>query len=359
MNPVIQWVGGKSRLLSILNFMKPTNYNNYFESFLGGGALLFNMLPQNAYIYELNINIYNLYTNIKNEVNTIIEQLLIYEKEYLENTNRKEYYYEKRKLYNSLNYEQLETAILKTSLLLFLNKTCFNALYRENKKGEFNVPIGNMKDCKICNKDLLLKVSNYLNENNINIFNEDFTKLLDNINTGDFIYMDPPYYPLKKDSFTDYDKNGFNKDKHNELLDLVNILEEKKINFMLSNSNNTYFREKLENFNIYDISIARTLNSNKNDRKQKICEILVTNYKLNNIIEIEVKESNYNKININDKVICEYIKKKYILKSNVELFNIDKNLYNFIIINNINSIISNKFNKDNKYYITILFTDLN
>ena len=120
-----------------------------------------------------------------------------------------------------------------------------------------------------------------------------FSDSIKNIKDGDFVYLDPPYYPLKNDSFVGYDKNGFNKNKHDELINILHILNEKKINFMLSNSNNQYFRDKLSMYNIYDIAIARTLNSNIDDRKDCVCEILVTNYNLNKTQTISISQLNY------------------------------------------------------------------
>ena len=356
MDPIIQWVGGKKRLLNVLELMLPNNYNTYFETFLGGGALLYKLLPKNAKIYEINVNIYNLYVNVKKNVSQIIEKLSIYETEYLNSPNRKEYYLDKRTKYNSLDYSNTETSIEKTILLLFLNKTCFNAVYRENKKGAFNVPVGNMKDCKICNKEQLINISNYLNNNNICIYNTDFTKFIECIEENDFVYLDPPYYPLKSDSFVGYDKNGFTKEKHDELINILHTLNKKNIKFMLSNSNNSYFKEKLNMYNIYDVSIARTLNSNIEDRKDIICEILVTNYKLNKTQNIIISETNYNNLQQNDNVSIKLKNKKYFLQgNNIDLKEINKCLYNFIILNNIKITLNNKYFEDNKYIITLLF----
>tara|TARA_B110000971_G_scaffold22268_1_gene20171 strand:+ start:1288 stop:2361 length:1074 start_codon:yes stop_codon:yes gene_type:complete len=356
MDPIIQWVGGKKRLLNVLDLMLPNNYNTYFEPFLGGGALLYKLLPQNAKIYEININIYNLYINVKNNVSEIIETLHIYEQEYLNSENRKTYYLDKRTLYNSIDYSGQENGIKKTILLLFLNKTCFNAVYRENKKGGFNVPVGNMKNCKICNTEQLNNISNYLNNNNISIYNNDFTTFIESIKVNDFVYLDPPYYPLKNDSFVGYDKNGFNKEKHDELINILHILNEKKINFMLSNSNNTYFRDRLSMYNIYDVSIARTLNSNIADRKECICEILVTNYELHKTQNITISQKIYSNLNQNDNVSVELKNKKHFLQSNnIDLKEINKCLYNFITLNKIKISINDKYVENNEYIITLLF----
>jgi DNA adenine methylase len=358
MDPIIQWVGGKKRLLNVLDLMLPNNYNTYYEPFLGGGALLYKLLPQNAKIYEININIYNLYINVKNNVLEIIENLLIYQKEYLDSPDRKNFYLDKRTIYNSLDYSTPQNSINKTTLLLFLNKTCFNAVYRENKKGEFNVPVGNMKNCTICNTEQLKNISNYLNNNNITIYNNDFTKFIDTIKPNDFVYLDPPYYPLKNDSFVGYDKNGFNKDKHDELINILHTLNTKKINFILSNSNNQYFRDKLRMYNIYDISIARTLNSNIDDRKDCVCEILVTNYNLNKTQTISISQLNYSNLQKNDNVSIKIKNKKYFLYSNdINLKEINKCFYNFIILNKIKITITNKYIENNEYKISLLFNN--
>ena len=361
MDPIIQWVGGKKRLLDILDLMLPYSYDTYYEPFLGGGALLYKLLPKNAKIYEININIYNLYINIKNNVKDIIEKLKVYETEYLNCENRKTYYLDKRTHYNSLDYCETTNSIEKTVLLLFLNKTCFNAVYRENKKGQFNVPIGNMKDCTICNTEQLNNVSEYLNNNNINIYNSDFSEFVNTIETNDFVYLDPPYYPLKNDSFVGYDKNSFIKKDHDKLLEILDILNEKNIKFMLSNSNNTYFRDKLAKYNIYDIAIARTLNSNTNDRKECVCEIIVTNYSLNKDCILLINKNIYDKISdkSNEDIVLKIEKKKTkynLVFDKIIIHEVSKAFYNFITLNNINIKLNNSYTTDKRYFININYS---
>ena len=179
MIPIIKWVGGKRQILPILNQNLPKNFNNYFEPFIGGGALLFNIQPKNAYISDINFNIINLYNVIKNNLNELIENLKYHE-------ITEEYYYMIRNMdISNLNNIQL------ASRFLFLNKTCFNGLYRENSKGKFNVPFGKYKNPKLLDISNAIEISNYFNNNNININNFDYKNILEYVNKNDFIYFDP------------------------------------------------------------------------------------------------------------------------------------------------------------------------
>ena len=276
MNPTIQWVGGKTRLLSIIKENLPNQYNVYHELFLGGGSLLFHLLPKKAYCSENNKLLCDLYDIIKTKKEKIISDLEDIEEEYLllDKELRKQYYYSIRKLFN-----QEKNSFDKCIYFKFLNKTCFNALYRENKKGENNVPFGNGKDPKICDKENIEKLNKYFNENEIIIQNRDFENL-ENMNKGDFVYLDPPYYPLKEDSFTSYTKDGFMKEDHDRLIHFCKKLDSMGIYFLLSNSNSEYIKEKFlePQYTIIEVSISRTLNSNTKKRNKTPCEILIKNY---------------------------------------------------------------------------------
>lgn len=361
MEPVIQWVGGKKRLLNVLNFLKPMEYNNYFEGFLGGGALLFNLSEEhnttNVYGIEYNKNIYQIYENIKQFHVDILLILEVLSKEYLSIKNenfdiqkeaRKKYYIEKRLKYNSLEYNTVENSILKTTLLLFINKTCFNSLYRENSSGKFNVPFGNGKDCLIFNEERINNLHKYLNDGSLQIFNEDFTYLKQIVKEEDLVYLDPPYYPLKEDSFTSYDKEGFGIKQHNNLIELILELTKKNVKIILSNSNNNYFKEKLANLNCYKISIARTLNCDKEKRQKSVCEMILTNYHPpNRIIEVNLKSlSNnvYSSLSENNELnLKENNGEIYLYNDTVSLIKFKNNLACFIYLNNFLLKIKKKF----------------
>ena len=286
LKPTIQWVGGKSRLLTKIKEDMPSEYNRYFEVFLGGGAVLVGVLPKNAICYELNSILCNLYNIIKSKPEVFIEKLKKIEKIYLEKTQeeRKLYYYTLRtefnKTINIVNDSDIDTQIENAVYFKIINKVCFNAVYRVNSKGIFNVPFGNGRDCVICDTDTIMNMSAYFNDNAITINNNDFEESLKDIKEGDFVYIDPPYYPLKENSFTSYTKNGFNKKDHERLVAYCKTLHSKKVKFMLSNSNCDFIKNHFsdEAFTIKELSISRTLNSNKNGRKKTKCEIIIKNY---------------------------------------------------------------------------------
>jgi DNA adenine methylase len=350
MDPIIQWVGGKKRLLSTISFLLPNKYENYHEIFLGGACLLLNLIPKVSYSIERNNNIYMIYENIKYNVEEIIVKLKDIETKYLLYTNilhRKEYYIEMRKLFNESN-----SSLEKSILLLFLNKTCFNALYRENSKGKYNVPFGNGKDCKICDENKLRVLNKFLNENNTHIYNEDFEYCKNNVKEGDFVYIDPPYYPLKATSFTGYIEGGFSNTDHDRLIELIKYLDSHKINIMLSNSNNDYFKEQLSMLNIFEISIARTLNSDSSNRGKTKCEMIMTNYNIKRVEEIKVKPIIYDTINLGDIVTVKLQKDtlNYMI-GNTIMCKVSKILSNLLINNSFKIIVSSKVN--NLVYILI------
>lgn len=337
MDPVLQWVGGKKRLLSTLKLFTDTGFNNYHEIFLGGGALLLDILPENSVCIEKNVNIYKIYENIKNNHEKIITLLKQYEKDYLEKNfdQRKIMYFEARTEFNELKYDTLENSIKKSTLLLFINKTCFNAVYRENSKGLYNVPFGNGRNCKICDIEKIVNLSNYLNNYNVSIVNQDFEFIKEKVTRNDLVYIDPPYYPLNASSFTTYTHDGFNQNDHDRLIELIKYLHEKNVKVILSNSNNQYFKDKLDFMNIYEISISRTLNCKKENRKKTNCEMIISNVDITRTIE--VKNENGLSLNSGDKVDTTIINKKsyFIDENNNVISLIPENLVN-ILLNNKN-----------------------
>ena len=266
--PIIKWVGGKRQLMFELLKNMPKDYNRYFEPFIGGGALFFELHPENAYISDANEDLINLYSVVKNNVDELIEDLEKHKilKEYfldIRNIDRQEEY---------LNW----TNIQKASRFIFLNRTCFNGLYRVNSQGQFNVPFGNYKNPKIIDKENLYNCSRLLQ--NTEIKHADFTEIINRAQKGDFVYFDPPYVPLNETSnFTSYTKDGFNIDMQFKLRDLCHELNSKGIYFMLSNSDTKLVNELYENYNIKKVFASRAINSNSNGRG-KITEVLVRNY---------------------------------------------------------------------------------
>ena len=282
-NPTVQWVGGKGRLLERIREHLPEEYNTYHEVFLGGGSLLLSLKPTKAFCYELNENLCNLYRVIKTDSEKLILKLKEIETEYLKINGiteeglakRKEFYIDIRTCFNK------ETDIFQKSVYFkFINKTCFNALYRENQSGGFNVPFGKGRDPTICDAENIKQLSLYLNENDIMISSLDFEESLVNIKEGDFVYLDPPYYPLKDNSFTNYTKKGFVKTDHERLIRYCKKLTDMNVKFILSNSNCDFIKNSFleDPYTIYEMSVARTLNSKKDCRSKSKCEIIIKNF---------------------------------------------------------------------------------
>ena len=292
--PFIKWVGGKGQLLSEINKLYPVelgkNINKYAEIFVGGGAVLFDILSKykldEVYISDKNLELINTYKSIRDDVGILIKLLKEMEEQYtsLNNENRKLYYYEKRREYNNLKINIEENNIEKAVLFIFLNKTCFNGLYRVNKKGEFNVPMGAYKKPKICDEENLKNVSMALKK--VKIVYADYRESEEFIDNKTFVYIDPPYRPLNiTSSFTSYTENDFSDKEQRELAEYINVLNKKKAKIVISNSDpknnnidDNFFDELYKNYNINRVKATRMLNSNANLRGA-INELLITNYK--------------------------------------------------------------------------------
>lgn len=292
--PFIKWVGGKGQLLSEINKLYPVelgkNINKYAEIFVGGGAVLFDILSKykldEVYISDKNLELINTYRSIKDNVDILIKLLKEMEEQYipLSSEERKIYYYEKRREYNNLKINIEENNIEKAVLFIFLNKTCFNGLYRVNKKGEFNVPMGAYKKPKICDEENLKNVSLALKK--VKIVYADYRESEEFIDNKTFVYIDPPYRPLNiTSSFTSYTENDFNDKEQIELAEYINVLNKKDAKIVISNSDpknnnidDNFFDELYKNYNINRVKATRMLNSNANLRGA-INELLITNYK--------------------------------------------------------------------------------
>ena len=292
--PFIKWVGGKGQLLSEINKLYPVelgkNINKYAEIFVGGGAVLFDILSKykldEVYISDKNLELINTYKSIRDDVGILIKLLKEMEEQYtsLNNENRKLYYYEKRREYNNLKINIEENNIEKAVLFIFLNKTCFNGLYRVNKKGEFNVPMGAYKKPKICDEENLKNVS--LTLRNVKIVYADYRESEKFIDDKTFVYIDPPYRPLNiTSSFTSYTENDFNDKEQIELAEYINVLNKKGAKIVISNSDpknndidDNFFDKLYKNYNINRVKATRMLNSNASLRGV-INELLITNYK--------------------------------------------------------------------------------
>lgn len=294
--PFVKWAGGKSKLIPQMEQyypkeLKENKIDVYVEPFVGGGAILIDILKKynikKAYAFDINENLINCYNIIKDKVDSLVLNLKKLEKEYLklDDENRKEYYYDIRKKYNSINIENEKEAIEKTTYFIFLNKTCFNGLYRENRRGQFNVPIGKYKNPTICDEENLIELSKLIK--NVIFIRGDYRESYKYIVENTFIYFDPPYRPINKtSSFTSYSKEDFNDKNQKELGEYFRKINDNNSNvkLMLSNSNpknnneeDDFFEQIYKGFKIYEIKANRMINSNK-EKRGKISELLIINY---------------------------------------------------------------------------------
>lgn len=294
--PFVKWAGGKNKLIPQMEQyypkeLKENKIDVYIEPFVGGGAILMDILKKynikKAYAFDINKNLINCYNIIKDKVESLVLELKKLEEEYLklDDENRKEYYYDIRKKYNSINIENENEALEKTTYFIFLNKTCFNGLYRENRKGQFNVPIGKYKNPTICDEENLIELSKLIK--NVTFINGDYRESYKYIEENTFIYFDPPYRAINKtSSFTSYSKEDFNDENQKKLGEYFRKINDNNSNvkLMLSNSNpknnnekDDFFEQIYNGFKINEIKANRMINSNK-EKRGKISELLIINY---------------------------------------------------------------------------------
>ena len=290
--PFIKWVGGKSQLIEQLDAQLPADFGNwenvtYIEPFVGGGAMLFYMLQrypniQHAIINDINPDLVTCYQTVRDTPEQLIESLMDIEKAYLAletEDRRKDFFMAVRERYNEKNLEPIEN----TTKFFFLNRTCFNGLYRVNKKGLFNVPFGKYANPTICDPETIRKDSELLQR--VEILNGDFEATFEHAQGNTFFYFDPPYRPLSDtSSFNDYAKETFNDDAQIRLKEYCDRINEVGFYFMLSNSdckgkneNDNFFDMLYQTYQIERVWASRSINSNPNKRG-KLTEILVHNY---------------------------------------------------------------------------------
>ncbi len=271
--PIVKWVGGKRQLLEDINNVLPRSFNTYFEPFLGGGAVLFNLQPKKAIVNDLNKELINTYNVVKNNVEELIINLS-------KHKNESAYFYNLRDIDRTNNFKELSN-IDKASRFIYLNKTCYNGLYRVNSLGEFNTPYGNYKNPNIVNAPTLKAVSEFLNCNDIKFYSCDVEQILNMTKKGDFVYLDPPYDPISETSnFTGYNESGFNRDSQLRLKIMCDELDKRGVKFLLSNSATEFILNLYgdnHNYTIKQISAKRYINCQANKRGS-VKEVLVYNY---------------------------------------------------------------------------------
>ena len=242
----------------------------YVEPFVGGGAVLFYLQPKSAIINDSNAELINVYEVIKNNLHELIADLK-------KHKNEADYFYEIRGLDRTSQFRDL-TNVRRASRIIFLNKTCFNGLYRVNNAGEFNAPFGRYKNPDIINEPTLQAVSKYLNSSNIKIFCQDYETILANLDENYFVYLDPPYHPISENSnFTGYVQGGWNMDDQIRLREVCDKLTKRGIKFLLSNSAAPFIKEQYKNYAIQTVKANRAINSNGTNRGE-IDELLIRNY---------------------------------------------------------------------------------
>lgn len=274
MSPVVKWAGGKRQILEKLKANLPEKFNNYFEPFIGGGALLFDLAPKNATINDVNQELLAIYTCLKDDE---LYRLMLEELDKHEKSHSEEYYYQVREWDRDPRFE-LEPLWKRAARAIYLNKSCFNGLYRVNAKGFFNVPSAKKEHVVTYSKANMEEIHEYFKDDNVTILSGDFVEATRNAHEGDFVYFDPPYDSWEdKESFTAYSKFDFNKDDQRRLADCFKDLTNRGVKCMLSNHNTAYINELYNGFNIQVIKAKRMINANAAGRGA-VEEVIITNY---------------------------------------------------------------------------------
>lgn len=265
----IKWAGGKGKLSDIIIPFFNFNYalDLYIEPFVGSGAILFKLRPKRAIISDINKNLITTYQVIRSNILELIKLLSLYQDEYLVSLDKKTYYEYKKNKYNELKNKDVLDNVEIASLFIFLNKTCFNGIYRENKSGTFNVPWGKNNKPNICDEPLLLDLSGYLNSADIQIKHSNYEDILNNLpdNSDTIIYLDPPYYKTDTSKFTSYSKEAFGLSEQLKLSE--NLLRFKKVRVFISNSNCQEVKELYSGLKFIELETRRNLGVNNEDGK--------------------------------------------------------------------------------------------
>ena len=272
LKPLVKWVGGKRQLLPHIHAALPaTGYSTYFEPFFGGGAVLWSLAPHKAVVNDLNAELINLYAVVRDNVEELIAELQDY-------PNDEEFFYQLRALDRDAEVFAQLSAVKRAARTVYLNKTCYNGLYRVNLAGQFNSPFGRYKNPLICDTKTLHAVSAYLNDNDVAFLQGDFKDAVKTARPGDFVYFDPPYDPVNVTSnFVGYAAGGFGRAQQVELKELCDELSARGINWMLSNSATDFIRELYADYHVDIVGASRAINSVASKRG-KVDEVLVRNY---------------------------------------------------------------------------------
>ncbi|WP_430828174.1 DNA adenine methylase [Enterococcus faecalis] len=274
--PFVKWAGGKRQLMSEIIKYKPQSYKKFVEPFVGGGSVFMELQNPKTVINDYNPELINAYITIRDNLSELVQEL----EKHKENDS-KEYFYELRE-WDRNGILENKTNVERAARFIYLNKTCFNGLFRVNSQGQFNVPYGNYKNPNIVNREVLIADSKFLNKSGIRILNEDFEKAAKIARKGDFVYFDPPYASLDDtQNFVGYTLNGFDYKEQERLRDLFIELDKKGCFVMLSNSSSKIIHELYYDYRDTTVIIGASRNINsKASGRGKVDEVLIMNYKL-------------------------------------------------------------------------------
>jgi DNA adenine methylase len=271
LKPFVKWAGGKTQFLEIINLLSPNSYDRLIEPFVGGGSVFLNLKRDNLIINDVNQELIKSYRVIKDNPLELLKILVEYEKRH-----SKIFYEEIR----SLKLEDLNDLEI-SARFIYLNKTCFNGLYRVNSSGGFNVPIGSKKEnATIFSRDGILSVNRYLNDSNIKILNDDYKNILDLVNDGDFLFVDPPYDNENDKGFTSYSVGGFNKDNQRELFNFLKEVDKKGAKWLLTNHNTSFIQDLYKEYPFFTKKANRFINPQGDKRLGAAKEVFIWNYQL-------------------------------------------------------------------------------
>lgn len=270
-SPVLKWVGGKRQLLPEIRKYIPKNITTYYEPFVGGGAVLFDIQPRKFIINDINNELINMYKVVKDNVEELIKDLS-------KHKNEEDYFYEVRSWDRDLDFYKKLSNVERASRVHYLNKTCYNGLFRVNQSGQFNSPFGRYKNPNIENLIALRAVSKYFNEANAEFLNTDFEEAVKGCRKGAFVYFDPPYDPVSDSAnFTGYAIGGFDRKEQVRLKILCDQLNKKEVKFLQSNAATEFILDLYKDYKIEVIKAKRVINSNGAARGD-VDEVLIRNY---------------------------------------------------------------------------------
>lgn len=271
LSPVLKWAGGKRQLLPAIMPLVPQEYERYYEPFVGAGAVLLELQPQRAVINDANSELINVYYTIKNHPDELVQLLKEYEMLHCE-----AFYYELRNADRDVETFAQRSRLDKAARTVYLNRTCYNGLYRVNKKGFFNTPMGRNSTIQIVNEKGIQDISKYLNSADVELLNGDYRVVLATVTNRDFVFLDPPYYPTNRDSFLRYDMSPFGIQEQMDLKDVCDQLNAQGIRFIETNSDCQEIRELYSNYRQIEVDVRRCINAKVDGRRGK--ELIICNY---------------------------------------------------------------------------------